>query len=121
MKTVAAALAVLLCTLSAPAAAQTATARMEASATVVMPVTVSPSAVSVSGTGGTVDVTRPMAVAGSVAWVLEVVEGAATDPSARRRPAFTRGRAGEPVTTRLGDRPAAAGPRPVNYVVATIN
>jgi voltage-gated potassium channel Kch len=113
---------------AAPARAQPAAARVTASASVVMPVSVGAGAVSVREAAGGVDVTRPLAVGGSVPWVLEVVEGAPTDADARRltRAGFVRGDAsagrhsGEPVTLRLDGAPPA-GPRPVTYVVATIN
>lgn len=117
---------ILLITAAAPARAQSAIARMNASATVVAPVSVGASAVEVSAArDGGVDVTRPLAVAGGVPWVLEVVEGASYDRAARRlslppaRPARTE--PARPVTFRLEDRPASDAPRPVTYVVATIN
>lgn len=97
-----------------------------------MPVTVGAGAVEVSAAGnGSVNVTRPLAVGGDVPWVLEVVEGASTDAGARRltRAGFVRPKSAEsaateqPVTVRLPDaKPAdAAAPRPVTYVVATVN
>jgi hypothetical protein len=119
--------AILAIAAALPAQAQQTTARMTASASVVMPVSVGAGAVAVSETAGGVDVTRPLAVGGSVPWVLEVVEGASTDADARRLTRAGRPRAGEgarpagqPVTVRLPDG-ASAGPRPVTYVVATIN
>jgi hypothetical protein len=125
--------AILVLCIAAPARAQTAHARMTASATVVAPVTVGASAVELSAAGnGGVDVTRPLAVGGDVPWVLEVVEGASYDRTARRlqipprpprraaAPAATASEA-KPVTFRMADRSASEGPRPVTYVVATIN
>ena len=114
-----------------PAHAQQTVARMSASASVVMPVSVAAAEVAVSTAAGGVDVTRPLAVGGSVPWVLEVVEGASYDANARRltRAGRTRAAAAAPagrpsaeqaVTVRLPDAPPA-GPRPVTYVVATIN
>jgi hypothetical protein len=114
-------------------AQQQSTARVSASASVVMPVSVGASAVSVSETAGGVDVTRPLAVGGSVPWVLEVVEGASTDTNARRltrdgrvfRAPAGQTKTEQPVTVRVPSQPAtpapAGAPRPVTYVVATIN
>jgi hypothetical protein len=127
-------LAAVLLTLAAavPARAQQTVARMSASASVVMPVSVAAAEVAVSKAAGGVDVTRPLAVGGSVPWVLEVVEGASYDAGARRLTRAGRPRAEaaapaagqpaehQPVTVRLPDA-SAAGPRPVTYVVATIN
>jgi hypothetical protein len=126
-------LAAVLVTLAAavPSQAQQTVARMSASASVVMPVSVAAAQVAVSRSAGGVDVTRPLAVGGSVPWVLEVVEGASYDASARRLTRAGRPRAeaaapagtqpaAQPVTVRLTDAPPA-GPRPVTYVVATIN
>jgi hypothetical protein len=126
--------AILVLCVAAPARAQSAQARVTASATVVAPVSVGAGAVELSAAGnGGVDVTRPLAVAGDVPWVLEVVEGASYDRAARRLsiPPRPRGRSdarpaassadARPVTFRLANRPASPEPRPVTYVVATIN
>jgi hypothetical protein len=121
---------VLLLAIAAPARAQAAHARMTASASVVAPVSVSAAAVAVSQSAAGVDVTRPLAVGGSVPWVLEVVEGASYDRAARRLTVAPRTRratadddpaTASPVTIRLPQRAADAGPRPVTYVVAVVN
>jgi hypothetical protein len=120
---------VLVLSMAAPARAQTAAARMTASVSVVAPVSVNAAPVAVSESAAGVDVTRPLAVGGSVPWVLEVVEGDSYDPDARRLTAAPRTRRADggqeadasPVTIRLPERAASEGPRPVTYVVATVN
>jgi hypothetical protein len=121
--------AFLAIAVAVPAGAQQTTARMSVSASVVMPVSVGAEPVAVSRSAGGVDVTRPLAVGGSVPWVLEVVEGAWDDAAARRLTRAGRARredaaqtpADRPVTVRLSDGSPSAGPRPVTFVVATIN
>ena len=120
--------AALILAVAAPAAAQSASARMGASASVVAPVRVDDAAVAVSRSGAGIDVTRPLAVDGPVSWVLEVVAGAAHDLGAERlavhggirSAAAGADQAPGSVTIRL---PAHAAPdrRILTYVVATVN
>ena len=115
--------------IAAPAGAQSASARMGASASVVEPVRVDDAAVAISRSGAGIDVTRPLAVDGPAPWVLEVVAGAADDLGAQRlavrrsiRPAGAAAdTAPESVTIRLPAHAAPDRQRMLTYVVATVN
>lgn len=99
---------VLLLAAAAPAAAQSATARMSASVSVVEPVTVEQSALTVSeARGGGIDVTRPLSVRGRAPWVLEVRDG-----DVRHRPRR------DDVTIRI---PSSRSPRPLVYTISLIS
>ena len=91
-----------------PAAAQSTTARMSASVTVVEPVTVEQSALTVSeARGGGIDVTRPLSVRGRAPWVVEVRDG-----DVRHRPPP------DDVTIRLHP---SRSPRPLVYTISLIS
>ena len=112
---------------AAPAAAQSAGARMTASVTVVERVGIAPGATTVAASrSGHLDVTTPLAVQGRAATVVHVIEGDPSDVSHPPLNAVVR------PTTRASDQhPDAAytarhriSPAPraaVTYVVSTVN
>ena len=102
----------LLCA-AAPAAAQSSSARMTASATVVAPVRVDGGAAVVAAArGGSVDVTRPLAVQARAPWVLEVRDGIGG-----ARHASSTDAAGVTVRLALTRRPSS----PLVYTVSMVN
>lgn len=120
--------AILLLMTLAPARAQSAAGRVTASATVVEPISLQVGrSTAAAARGGAIDVTTPLAVGGSAAHVVRVVEGASSILAPQRTPAAVKTASGDAKpdgaawSVRIPAPSRGDAERAVTYVVATIN